>query len=220
MPRFALPHAVAVASRTPVFWLGCLVLVTYLGVGFSAFYPADQSKARPVSPVLKVALKPIHPSDAPNQNSMPDAQMPVDLYKFALNAFLVPLLDDNVPPKWTYIGIDFMCDAGTSVMVDGEPMVSGKPIPVKAFIVRWEMDRCLPLGRGSVELTGTVEMVVARNAKGLSATVTPIAMRVDSNFGRAWLRGPFKAETAMDTLAPIQRLKTSKPQLPDTPRYK
>ena len=215
-----LTPVLGLRARSSAFWLGSLVLVTCLGVSLSVFYFADQPKTRPVSPVLKVALTPRHLSEAPIQDSMPNAQMPVDLYKFALNAFLVPLLDDNIPPKWTYVAVDFMCDVGTTVMVDGEPMVSGQPIPVKAFIVRWEMDHCLPFGRGSVELTGSVEMVVARNAKGLSATVTPIAMRVDSFNGRTWLRGPFRAETAVDTVAPTQRLKTSKPQLPDTPRYK
>ena len=222
-PPFALLQAAATAIGIPRFWLYCFAaIVVVAGSGIWVFYPAELPKTRPVSPVLKVALTPRHLSEAPNQDSMPDAQMPVDLYKFALNAFLVPLLDvdDNVPPKWTYVAIDFMCDVGTTVMVDGEPMVSGKPIPVKAFLVRWEMDRCLPFGRDSVELTGSVEMLVARNAKGLSATVTPIAMRVDSFHGRAWLRGPFKAETDVDTVAPTQRSKTLKPQLPDTPRYK
>lgn len=155
-------------------------------------------------------MTPLHPANAFTQDSIPDARMPVDLYKFALNAFLAPLLDDNVPPKWTYVGIDFMCDAGTTVMADGEPMVSGKTIPVKAFTLRWEMDRCIPFGRNSVELTGNVEMVVVRSAKGLSATVTPIALRVDSFDGRARLRGPFKAEMAIDTLAPMQQSKASK----------
>ena len=108
------------------------------------------------------------------------------------------------------MGIDFMCDAGTTVMVDSEPMVSGKAIPVKAFTLRWEIDRCNPFGHNSVELTGILEMVVVRSAKGLSATVTPIALRVDSFNGRARLRGPFKAEMAIDTLAPMPQLKASK----------
>ena len=56
------------------------------------------------------------------QDAMPDAPMPVDLYRFALNALLVPLLDDAVPPRWTDAAIYFSCDPGTSVMVDGEPL--------------------------------------------------------------------------------------------------
>lgn len=144
------------------------------------------------------------------QEPMPDAQMPVDLYKFALNAFLAPLLDDSVPPKWTYVGIDFMCDAGTTVMVDGEPMVSGKNIPSQAFALRWEMDRCVPFGRGSVELTGDVELVVVRSAKGLSAILTPIGLRVDSFNGRTRMRGPFKAKMTIDTVVHLPQLHTAK----------
>ena len=95
-------------------------------------------------------------------------------------------------------------------MVDSEPMVSGKTIPVKAFTLRWEMDRCNLFGQNSVELTGIVEMVVVKSAKGLSATVTTIALRVDSFNGRARLRGPFKAEMSINMPAPMPQLKASK----------
>ena len=192
------------------YWLCSFAAAAFLSGGIWAFYPAEPPKARLAPPLTTVAFTQLHPSDVFTQDSIPDARMPVDLYKFALNAFLAPLLDDNVPPRWTYVGIDFMCDAGTTVMVDSEPMVSGKTIPVKAFTLRWEMDRCNPFGQNSVELTGIVEMVVVQSAKGLSATVTPIALRVDSFDGRARMRGPFKAEMAIDTLAPMPQLKASK----------
>ena len=209
-PPFALLQAAASAIGIPRFWLVCISAFAFLSGGIWAFYPAEPPKARLAPPLSTVALTPLHPANAFTQNSMPDARMPVDLYKFALNAFLVPLLDDNIPPKWTYVAMDFMCDVGTTVMVDGEPMVSGKPIPVKTFTVRWEMDHCLPFGRDSVELIGIVEMVVVRSAKGLSATVMPIELRVDSFDGLARLRGPFKAEMAINTLAPMPQLKASK----------
>ena len=137
--------------------------------------------------------------------------MPVDLYRFALNAFLLPLFDDAAPPRWTSAAVEFACGPGTTVMVDGEPMVVGQPIPVKAFTVRWMMDRCSPFGHQSVELLGGVELKVVRNDAGLSAVVTPDHLRIGSHVGRAWLRGPFTAETEMDTLAPIKWSKTAKP---------
>jgi hypothetical protein len=209
-PPFAPLQAEASAIGSFRVWLVCFSAFALLSGYFWVFYPAEPPKARLGVPLSAVALTPLHPADAFTQDSISDARMPVDLYKFALNAFLAPLLDDNVPPKWTYVGIDFMCDAGTTVMVDGEPMVSGKTIPVKPFTLRWEMDRCIPFGRNSVELTGSVELVVVRSAKGLSATVTPVALRVDSFDGRARLRGPFKAEMAIDTFAPMPQLKTAR----------
>ena len=209
-PPFVPLRAEASAIGSLRYWLCSFAAAAFLSGYFWEFYPAEPPKARLAPHLSTVALTPLHPADAFTQDSIPDARMPVDLYKFALNAFLVPLLDDDVPPKWTYLGFDLMCDAGTTVMVDGEPMVSGKTIPVKAFTLRWEMDRCNPFGRDSVELTGTVEMVVVRSAKGLSAKVTPIALRVDSFDGRARMRGPFKAEMAIDTLAPMPQLKASK----------
>ena len=209
-PPFVPLRAEASAIVRLRYWLCSFAAAAFLSGGIWALYPAEPPKARLAPPLSTVTLTPLHPSDAFTQNSIPDTRVPVDLYKFALNAFLAPLLDDNVPPRWTYVSIDFMCDAGTTVMVDGEPMVSGKTIPVKAFTLRWEMDRCNPFGQNSVELTGIVEMVVVQSAKGLSATVTPVALHVDSFNGRARLRGPFKAEMAIDTLAPMPQLKASK----------
>ena len=209
-PPFVPLRAEASAIGILRYWLCSFAAAAFLSGYFWVFYPAEPPKARLAPHLSTVALTPLHPADAFTEDSIPDARTPVDLYKFALNAFLAPLLDDNVPPKWTHVGIDFMCDAGTTVMVDGEPMVSGKTIPVKAFTLRWEMDRCNPFGQNSVELTGIVEMVVVQSAKGLSATVTPVALHVESFNGRARLRGPFKAEMAIDTLAPMPQLKASK----------
>ena len=209
-PPFALPRAVAAASRSPRFWLGSLALVTWLGVGIWVFYPANLSKTLIVPPPFDVGLTTLHPADDTAQEAKPDAPMPVDLYRFALNAFLVPLFDDAAPPRWTSAAVEFACGPGTTVMVDGEPMVVGQPIPVKAFTVRWMMDRCSPMGQDSVELSGGVELVVERKGAGLSAVVKPDHLRIDSHMGRAWLRGPFTAETEMDTLVPIMRSKNVK----------
>lgn len=209
-PPFALPHAVAAAAQSPKFWLCCLAIAASLGYGFWAFYPVDLPT--PNAPrISTVALTTLHPVDDTVQDAKPDAPLPVDLYRFALNAFLVPLLDDAAPPRWTDVAMEFACGPGTTVMVDGEPMVAGQPIPVKAFTVRWMMDRCSPMGRESVELTGGVELVVDRKGAGLSAVVKPDNLRIDGHMGRAWLRGPFTAETALDTLAPMKRSKTAKP---------
>lgn len=210
-PRFALPHVVALIAGSPRFWLSCFAAIVLLGLGFAAAYPTDLAKVPPPAPrVSKAALMTLHPADDTVQDTKLDAPMPVDLYRFALNAFLVPLLDDAAPPRWTNAAVEFACGPETTVMVDGEPMVAGQPIPIKAFTVRWMMDRCSPLGQDSVELSGGVELVVDRKGSGLRAVVKPDHLRIDSLMGRAWLRGPFTAETEMDTLAPMKRLKAVK----------
>ena len=139
-----------------------------------------------------------HASDLPAAS---DAPMPIDLYRFALNALLVPLMDDAVPPRWNEAAMDFNCGPGTSVTVDGAPLVAGKLIPAKAFTVRWDMDHCTPMGPESVALSGRVELVVFREDAGLSAMVMPDRLRVDSHLGSAWLHGPFSAETSLATAA-------------------
>ena len=205
----ALIPVLDLRARSPGFWLGSLVLVMWLVVGFWVCYPADLSKALLASPFSSVAVTTLHPADDTVQEAKPDAPMPVDLYRFALNAFLVDLLDDDEPPRWTNMVMKFVCGPGTTVMVDGEPMVAGQPIPVKAFTVRWMMDRCSPMGQESVELSGGLELVVDRKGAGLSAVVKPDHLRIDSHMGRAWLRGPFTAETALDTLAAEPQSKTN-----------
>lgn len=114
-----------------MFWLSCIAVEAFvLVLALATFYPKNQP-----SPDSKLAL--IAPSrlNAIGRDAMPDARLPVDLYHLAINALWVPLLDDEEPPRWTDAMIDFGCDPGTSVMVDGEPMVAGKLIPATTFTV-------------------------------------------------------------------------------------
>jgi hypothetical protein len=97
--------------------------------------------------------------------------------------------------------MDFECESGTSVMIDGAPMVPGRPIPSKTFTVRWSMDHCAPMGREALQLTGGVELIVSHQDRDFHAIVTPDRLRVDSHMGRAWLRGPFSADTQIETVA-------------------
>ncbi len=101
------------------FWLSCFTVVALLlGLTFAAVHP----KVLPeTSPAPKLALMAPKPPDAMAQDAPPDAPAPDDLYRFALNALLAPLLDDTEPPRWTDAAIDFSRDPGTNVMVDGEP---------------------------------------------------------------------------------------------------
>ena len=176
-----------------IFWLSCIAVeALLLLLALATFYPKDQT-----SPGQKLALMESSRLNVIAQDAMPDARMPVNLYRFALNALWAPLLDDTEPPRWTDAMIDFSCDPGASAMVDGEPMAVGKLIPATAFTVRWTMDRCAPMALQSVALSGSVELVVFHEDAGVSAIVMPERLRVDSHMGRTWLRGPLAAETSL-----------------------
>ena len=191
-----LPDTAPSPGMGLMFWLSCIAVEALLLVlALATFYPKGQT-----SPGPKLALMESSRLNVIAQDAMPDARMPVNLYRFALNAlFLMPVLDNTEPPRWTDAMIDVSCDPGTNVMVDGEPMDVGKLIPATAFTVRWNMDRCAPMGLESVELSGSVELAVFHEDAGLSvsAIVMPERLRVDSHVGRTWLRGPFAAEISL-----------------------
>ena len=200
----------ALQARRHRLWLTCLVAAALLGWGLTAVavFPAGPPKAPRTQTVQAIAL---HQFDGVDHQGTTDAPVPVDLHGFALNAFLVPLLDDSVPPRWTDVVVDFTCGPGTSIFVDGQPMVTGSPIPPHAFTLRWVMDKCSPFGPDSVELSGGVDLVVSHTRTGFSAMVKPDQLKVDSQMGRAWLRGSFNAETSLTSPAPVERSKTMRP---------
>jgi hypothetical protein len=116
-----------------------------------------------------------------------------DLSRFALNALLVPLLDDDEPPRWTDVALNSFCGPATRVEIDGKPLVPGVRIPATAFAVRWDMDSCKPLCRSSVELSGVVELLVFHEDNGLSAVVTADRLMVSSAAGTSRLEARFGA---------------------------
>lgn len=168
-----------------------------LGLALASFPPGHSAAPSPDGALTA----PSRPGPAA-RTAAPDARLPVDLYRFALNAFLLSLLDDAEPPRWTDAAIDFSCEPGTSVLVDGVPMVAGKLMPATAFTVRWNMNRCTFLGTAT-ELSGRVELSVFHEDAGLGAIVMPERLRVDSPMGQTWLRGPFTAETLL-AVAPVR----------------
>ena len=84
----------------------------------------------------------------------------------ALNALLVPLLDDDEPPQWTEVALRFFCGPDTRVRINGQPLVPGITIPATAFTVRWNFDRCWPLDYASSELSGVVDLGVFHEDAG------------------------------------------------------
>lgn len=115
--------------------------------------------------------------------------------KFALNALLLPLLDDDVPARWADPSISLDCD-DARVSIDGGRLDIGAPVP-STFQVRWHMDACTPLGDG-LELSGDVVLRVEADDRGYRAIVHPQSLRISSSLGVQTLTEPFTAHLAID----------------------
>lgn len=102
--------------------------------------------------------------------------------RFALNALLVPLLDDAVdPPRWGDPTLDMDCGEASRVEVDGHRLDPGAPMPDGPFSVQWQLADCLPFGVDSLALSGRAELDVSRQGTGLVATVRLSGLRVQHN---------------------------------------
>jgi len=118
-----------------------------------------------------------------------------DFTTFALNALLLPLLDDDVPARWADPSLLMDCH-DARVTVDGDRPDVGAPVPA-AFRVRWHMEGCTPLGQG-LELSGDVDLSVESNEVGYTAHVHPKGLKVSSITGVQTLSDPFTARLAVD----------------------
>lgn len=110
---------------------------------------------------------------------------------FALNALLVPLLDDDLPPRWADPSLSFDCDAG-SITVDDAPLDVGAPVPVGTFTVRWHMQRCTPFD-DAMQLSGDIELRVEASGTSYLAFVQPSRFHVVSAHGHDVLAAAFTA---------------------------
>ena len=102
-------------------WVGSLGLAMASALGLSAFWllpPVEPDMSRVRSAVV---VAPSSASDVSDSNPPP---MPIDFHRFALNGLLAPLIDDA--GNWTDAALDFMCDPGTRVLVDGQRIVDAR----------------------------------------------------------------------------------------------
>lgn len=134
---------------------------------------------------------------APAQHAVPGTALhhPItgQFQRHALNALLVPLLDDAEPARWTDTALRYFCGPETRVEIDGQPLVPGAAVPATAFTVRWHIDQCWPLDKAAFELSGVVDLVVYHEDTGLSAIVSAQRLRIATNKGSASLAAPFAA---------------------------
>jgi hypothetical protein len=124
-------------------------------------------------------------------SALPHNRATLDFIQFALNALLVPVLDDDSPARWADPSLSFDCDAG-SVTVDGAPLDVGAPVPAGAFTLRWHMQRCTPLD-DYTELSGDVELMVETDGTTYRAHLRPGPLRVVSSYGEDVLTESFTA---------------------------
>lgn len=139
------------------------------------------------------------PTPAPRLQSDLEPEDPITglFQRRALNALLVPLLDDDQPPRWTDVPMRFFCGPATRVEIDGLPFVPGSSVPATAFTVRWHIDQCWPLDYASFELSGVVDLVVYHEDTGLSAIVSAQRLRIATAKGTASLEAPFAASMSI-----------------------
>lgn len=98
---------------------------------------------------------------------------PDDLQRWAVNAMLFTLLDDDQPPRWTDPEVWAGCAPGTEVLVNGEPIVVGRRIPEGAFELSWRAIDCHPLGLDGPAMDGRATLQLApRGPEGWTATVS------------------------------------------------
>ena len=182
-------------ARLPA-WLRLLVIA-----GALALAPIGCGK--PVQPVGVASAKARAQTSVPRQTSAsPSARRPggvneatAQFLAFALNALLLPLFDDDLPPRWADPSISFDCDDG-AVTIDDAPLDIGAPVPHQAFIVRWHMERCAPFD-DAMELTGDVELKVEPSGGGYRAIVEPAQFHVVSTRGHDVLSDPFTARLSV-----------------------
>ena len=119
---------------------------------------------------------------------------------FALSALLIPVLDDDVPSRWTE-PLALMSCISSTLTIDGKPVVPGARVPATSFSMRWSMNRCTALGEAFV-MSGIVDLLLFHDGDSYSAVVQPINLRLDSSSGSAVLTQAFAARTPLGTWSP------------------
>lgn len=147
------------------------------------------------------------PFPAPHAMPGPHLQHPItgQFQRHALNALLVPLLDDDEPPRWTDVALRYFCGPATRVEIDGQPLVPGVVIPATPFTVRWHIDQCWPLAYDAFELSGSVDLRVQQEGSGLSAIVSAQRLRIATAKGSSSVGAPFAATISMSSDEPGSR---------------
>jgi len=119
--------------------------------------------------------------------------------KFALNALLVPLLDDDNPPRWAPATELMPCIAAARVSLDGKPLPAGERVPSGSFVLHWQLAHCAPLGEAYFSLRGKLTMQIDAQPKRITALIVPDDLVVIAADGRRHpATRPFTATLALE----------------------
>ena len=135
------------------------------------------------SPAMAAGSSATHPTDGDEVHAL-------RLQRFALNALMVPLIDDTVPARWTKNIAAMHCGKASRVLVDGKPLRPGAHVPSRPFTISWSMVDCRPLSRQET-FNGNVRMTVYPENEGYSAMVVPTALKVSTYDSTAVWSKPF-----------------------------
>jgi hypothetical protein len=102
------------------------------------------------------------------------------LRRFAFNALVVPVLDDDDPARFAPVDSTLLCADRSQVAVNGETMVAGDTVPPGAFVLQWDLKMYCPFGRRGPFLDGRVDVLVFRDDEfGMDAVIRPITLAID-----------------------------------------
>ncbi|MEO5845947.1 MAG: hypothetical protein ABIQ33_14035 [Caldimonas sp.] len=191
-------HSVAGAAAT-IFLAGALLAACDTRPHDHAESLAHGSTGSHLAPARVAAgstAAPIALSSADNggEPHEPATEEVADFKAFALNALLVPLLDDDEPPRWADPTSAFDCNDG-SVTLEGARLAPREPVPDPPFTLHWHLVDCTPLGT-AFDLSGEVDVVVQRLEGGdYVATVQPRRLLVEAGAKSSVLDEAFEART-------------------------
>ena len=106
------------------------------------------------------------------------------LRRYALNLLLLPLLEEDLPLRWTRPEPQFTCLDPDQVRVDGQPVVAGARLPGGSFVVEGHLSSCRVLEPDDLDVTGAVTLrVFPDDVLGLTAIVELRGLRIRSPAG-------------------------------------
>lgn len=86
-----------------------------------------------------------------------------ELRAHAAAVFVHPFVDDSHPARFTEANRGLLCADHSRIVVDGQPLREGDPLPSGAFVMRWEMNLYCPYGISGPLLNGRAEVLVVRD---------------------------------------------------------
>lgn len=105
--------------------------------------------------------------------------------QYLLNGLLAPALDpDSDPPTWLDPRPVLACAEGSTVSVDGRPLVVGEAVPSGHFVIEWQAMNCRPFGLEGPRFDGTARLLVHPLRESWAALIVPDGLVITLADGR------------------------------------